>query len=57
MSIRTMIANVLAHLSPLALTKSMTPEHKSVLDFSGKCFEHKPWVDTHLVEVTAEDFA
>lgn len=57
MSIRSMISSVLAHLTPLSLTKSVTPEHKSVLDFSGQCFQDKPWVDTHLVEVTAEDFA
>ena len=57
MSLRSMIANILAHLTPTTLTKHITPEHKSVLDFSGQCFQDKPWIDTHLVEVTAEDFA
>ena len=57
MSIRSMISDLLGHLNPQSLTKSMAPEHKSILDFSGQCFKDKPWVDTHLVEVTAEDFS
>ena len=58
MIIRNIISNLLAHFHPLALTKQVTPhQHKSVLDFTHQAHSAKPWVDAHLVDVTAEDFA
>lgn len=57
MTIRHMISQLLAHFNPLALVKHVEPHKQpSVLDLQHSQ-QKKPWVDTHLVEVTAEDFA
>ncbi len=58
MAIKHFISHLLAQFNPLALTKRVEPhQQQSVLDLSTQSHKTNPWVDTHLVEVTADDFA
>jgi len=50
------LAALIKQFSPLVLIKQVFPNQKANYTYSSVTHEFKPWVNTHEVELTAQDF-
>jgi hypothetical protein len=57
MTLKTIIAKMMSHFTPLALIKHINPSQMVAPVFTHTNHDPKPWINADTIELTQEDFA